>query len=240
MSQSSAALLGHAMRMVGALFSLSRGRHTRPALFGFRRRSRRVRRYAENPGPARRPTLHAPRQAAPHRPERHLAPPTAVFDASDIDLVRPYYADHERRRAQNAADRAQAEARTRLARWTAQERRTPEPLGVPSAPGGGTLPEHHPANPPVPRVPAARIPAAPGAPGAPRPRTTGPAPTAGARIPDPRPHPPGDLLAPPSPLPPARSLREVAADMGDLRTAVRTWVAQREAQEARRGLEAGV
>ncbi|MFL1426421.1 MULTISPECIES: hypothetical protein [unclassified Nocardiopsis] len=217
MSQSSAALLGRALRMVGALFSLPRGRHTRPTLFGFRRRSRRVRRYAENPPPARRSTLHLPHSRPRPHPGPRLAPPTSVFDASDVPLVRPYYTDHERRRADHAADRAQAEALARLSRWSGAENRAPHsPTASAPVPAPGTvgLPKREPKRPPTSRVPAPRL--------------------------RPDPHPPGDLLAPAPPAPPAPSLREVAADMGDLRAAVRTWVAQREAQEARRGLEMGV
>jgi hypothetical protein len=205
-SQSSAALLDRALRMAGALFSPPRGRHTRPTLLGFRRRSRRVRRYAENPGPARRGEAQLP----PSRPRPVLAPSASAFDASDIDLVRPYYTDHERRRAEHAADRAQATALARLSRWSGVENR-PSRTSAHAA-----LPKRAPKRPPAPHVPT---------------------PPVGTRVPAPRPHPPGDLLAP---TPPAPSLREVAADLGDLRTAVRTWVAQREAQEARRGLEVGV
>ncbi|MFY7068734.1 hypothetical protein ACOQFV_22995 [Nocardiopsis changdeensis] len=111
MSQFSAALLSRALHLLEALLSPPRGRHSRTRLLGFRRRSTRVRRYAANPGPARRSAPHLP--AAP-------APPAEVLPADDVALVRPYYTAHEHSLAAAAedADRAQADARARLARWT--------------------------------------------------------------------------------------------------------------------------
>ncbi|CAL9497825.1 hypothetical protein SUDANB121_03391 [Nocardiopsis dassonvillei] len=129
-SQSSAALLGRVPRMAGAPFSPSRSRHTRPALFGFRHRSGRVRRYAENPPPARRSALRTRRESeAPTRSELRPAPSGTAFDASGIEPARPYCADHERRRSEHPADRFEAETRVRLARWSIGR----EPSG-PSAP----------------------------------------------------------------------------------------------------------
>ena len=130
MSQSSAALLSRALRMLEALFSPSRGRHSRTRLLGFRRRSTRVRRYAANPGPARRSPLHLPTD---------LTPPVEAFPAEDVALVRPYYTAHERSLTTDEDDRAQAEACARLARWTKD---TAEPPRVPaqrSAPSGDLL-----------------------------------------------------------------------------------------------------
>ncbi|WP_306366657.1 hypothetical protein [Nocardiopsis sp. CC223A] len=134
MAQSSAALLSRALRLLEALFSPPRGRHSRTRILGLRRRSTRVRRYAANPGPARRSTLHLPAD---------LAPPAEVFPAEDVALVRPYYTAHERSLAEgDDADRVQAQACARLARWTNDTTEPPAPPRIPAqrpAPAGDLL-----------------------------------------------------------------------------------------------------
>ncbi|MDE3723399.1 hypothetical protein PWG71_18555 [Nocardiopsis sp. N85] len=144
MRQSSAALLRAVFALFGALLSPSRGRHTR-------RRSTRVRRYAQNPRPATRPSP----PAAPHLSESRLHPPREVFPAEELPLVRPYYTAHEQARVQA---RVQAEATARLHRWSAP--RTPKahaPEGRPAAPH---TPETRPAGPlaSAPRPPEPRLP----------------------------------------------------------------------------------
>ncbi|MFL1377388.1 hypothetical protein [Nocardiopsis protaetiae] len=101
MSQFSAALFRAALGLLRALFSPPRGRHAR-------RRSTRVRRYAD-PKPATRPLPPAvPR----------LAEPRETFPADDVALVRPYYTAHEQARIQAAAT-------ARLEQWAAP--RIPKP-----------------------------------------------------------------------------------------------------------------
>ncbi|CAL9508843.1 hypothetical protein SUDANB121_03608 [Nocardiopsis dassonvillei] len=143
MSQFSAALFRAALGLLRALFSSPCGRHHR------RRRSARVRRYAQTPGPATRPSP----PAAPR-----LSAPRETFAADDLPLVRPYYTAHEQARIQDqTAPRApesprlaephktlpdpcaareqarlQAHATARLQQWAAP--RIPEPR-----PGEGDL-----------------------------------------------------------------------------------------------------
>ncbi|MDT0329694.1 hypothetical protein [Nocardiopsis lambiniae] len=120
MRQSSAALLRAVFALFGALLSPSRGRHTR-------RRSTRVRRYAQNPRPATRPS--PPAAPRPHHPRLHR--PREVFPAEELPLVRPYYTAHEQNRTQA---RVQAEATARLHRWSAP--RTPKAHAPEARPSG--------------------------------------------------------------------------------------------------------
>ncbi|MDE3721684.1 hypothetical protein PWG71_09815 [Nocardiopsis sp. N85] len=145
MKQSTATLLGRALRMVGALLFPSRGRHSRSTFSGLRRRSQRVRRYAANPEPARRATVHLPVDRPHARP---LTSPPESFPADDVALVRPYYAAHERAAAsRNEGEteaeqvRVQAEALARLERWTAPR----IPRSRPTPPGDLLAPDPAPA-----------------------------------------------------------------------------------------------
>ncbi|MFL1429311.1 MULTISPECIES: hypothetical protein [unclassified Nocardiopsis] len=159
MIEFSAALSSRALHLLLALFSPPRGRHSRPRFLGSRRRSTRVRRYAANPEPARRSTVHLPRGSAPARP---LAPPAEVFPADDISPVRPYYTAHERSFAENGDDRAQAEALARLARWTgAAEPPAPAPARVPAPRPGDLLAPRQPEPEPAPEPAAQDDPFAP-------------------------------------------------------------------------------
>ncbi|WP_053619197.1 hypothetical protein [Nocardiopsis sp. NRRL B-16309] len=103
MAHSIHAVLNRALGFLEALLTPPRGRHSAAVLR--RRRSTRVRRYAPLPAP---PTARGPRPAVP------LTPPRAPVPADDVALVRGYYRAFEDER-----DRAQADARDRLRRWTA-------------------------------------------------------------------------------------------------------------------------
>ncbi|MFL1443012.1 hypothetical protein [Nocardiopsis protaetiae] len=239
MHQFSGALLETAFGLLGALFRISRGRHARTAgFFSFRRRSKRVRRYAADPAPA----AVQPSPLPPPRPRpsaavrgRELAPPREEFPADEIPLVRPYYAAHERRTAHE--------------RGTARRTQAPRPAA--------TADEHELAS--IQEQALARLrgwtspntshPQAHAA-VAPPPRSTRPAPAAatpGAHIPRPRSAPVGDLLAA-DPGPPARPAAKhrrttptpthisrpgTSEDFGELAAVTRRWLAQQERREVR-------
>lgn len=147
MRQFSAALFEAALGLLGALFPASRGRHARTAgFFAFRRRSKRVRRYAADPAPAVRSLPDRPPVAAR---VRELAPPREAFPADEIPLVRPYFAAHERsaaarrteapRHTAPAADehelaRIQEQALARLRGWTTPNTSHPQMPAAPAVP----------------------------------------------------------------------------------------------------------
>lgn len=219
MHQFSAALLECAFGLLGVLFRVSRGRHARPTGFSaFRRRSKRVRRYAADPAPAVRSLPDRP--PAPVRP-RGLDRPREVFPADEIPLVRPYFVAHERSAARRseapraAADehelvRVQEQALARLRGWTTPNTSHPQmPTAAPTAPAAA----------PVPRIPQSR------------------------------PAPPGDLLAPEpefptrpatghrrlsSPIAPARGPGfQVGEGFDEPAAVTRRWLVQQERREVR-------
>ncbi|CAL9478073.1 hypothetical protein SUDANB121_02993 [Nocardiopsis dassonvillei] len=243
--QFSAAFLGPALGLLGALFRSPRGRHARTVgLLALRRRSKRVRRYAADPGPAtarlprRSPSTARPAAPAPAASRhRHLEPPSRILPADEIPLVRPYFTAHEQAVTRRAPDpscadaverelaRVQEQALARLRGWTA-----PSGSAASGAPAAGRSTPAAPASPFV----------SPSPPAAAAPRRS--------PVPRPRLSPPGDLLAPAAPesrfrpvvpahrrssSPADRPVPGGAQDLGEPAAVTRRWPAQQERREVR-------